>query len=96
MHSSIGRRGLVAALITLALSLAALPAVASAAAVPSFPAGSRPIFSATTNAAAARQHGVWLTVASKRKVDRNGELKTTLTPQDADDTERLIAAYFGS
>jgi hypothetical protein len=26
----------------------------------------------------------------------NGALTTTLTPHDADDTERMVAAYFGS
>jgi branched-chain amino acid transport system ATP-binding protein len=34
--------------------------------------------------------------ADRTYVLSNGELTTTLTPQDADDTERLIAAYFGS
>ena len=34
--------------------------------------------------------------ADRTYVLSNGELVTTLMPQDADDTERLIAAYFGS
>jgi branched-chain amino acid transport system ATP-binding protein len=34
--------------------------------------------------------------ADRTYVLSNGELTTTLTPRDADDTERLIAAYFGS
>jgi branched-chain amino acid transport system ATP-binding protein len=34
--------------------------------------------------------------ADRTYVLSNGELTTTLTPEDADDTERLIAAYFGS
>jgi branched-chain amino acid transport system ATP-binding protein len=34
--------------------------------------------------------------ADRTYVLSNGELTTTLMPQDADDTERLIAAYFGS
>jgi branched-chain amino acid transport system ATP-binding protein len=34
--------------------------------------------------------------ADRTYVLSNGELVTTLTPRDADDTERLIAAYFGS
>jgi branched-chain amino acid transport system ATP-binding protein len=34
--------------------------------------------------------------ADRTYVLSNGELATTLTPRDADDTERLIAAYFGS
>jgi branched-chain amino acid transport system ATP-binding protein len=34
--------------------------------------------------------------ADRTYVLANGELATTFTPRDADDTERLIAAYFGS
>jgi branched-chain amino acid transport system ATP-binding protein len=34
--------------------------------------------------------------ADRTYVLSNGELVTTFTPRDADDTERLIAAYFGS
>jgi branched-chain amino acid transport system ATP-binding protein len=34
--------------------------------------------------------------ADRTYVLSNGELVTTLMPRDADDTERLIAAYFGS
>jgi branched-chain amino acid transport system ATP-binding protein len=34
--------------------------------------------------------------ADRTYVLSNGELTTTLMPRDADDTERLIAAYFGS
>ena len=34
--------------------------------------------------------------ADRTYVLSNGELTTTFTPRDADDTERLIAAYFGS
>jgi branched-chain amino acid transport system ATP-binding protein len=34
--------------------------------------------------------------ADRTYVLANGELVTTLMPRDADDTERLIAAYFGS
>jgi len=34
--------------------------------------------------------------ADRTYVLANGELVTTFTPADADDTERLIAAYFGS
>jgi branched-chain amino acid transport system ATP-binding protein len=34
--------------------------------------------------------------ADRTYVLSNGELRTTLTPSDADDTERLITAYFGS
>jgi branched-chain amino acid transport system ATP-binding protein len=34
--------------------------------------------------------------ADRTYVLSNGELTTTLEPRDADDTERLIAAYFGS
>jgi branched-chain amino acid transport system ATP-binding protein len=34
--------------------------------------------------------------ADRTYVLSNGELTTTLTPEDADDSERLIAAYFGS
>ncbi len=34
--------------------------------------------------------------ADRTYVLSNGELTTTLTPRDADDTERLIAAYFSS
>ena len=34
--------------------------------------------------------------ADRTYVLSNGELATTLTPADADDTDRLIAAYFGS
>jgi branched-chain amino acid transport system ATP-binding protein len=34
--------------------------------------------------------------ADRTYVISNGELTTTLTPKDADDTERMVAAYFGS
>jgi branched-chain amino acid transport system ATP-binding protein len=34
--------------------------------------------------------------ADRTYVISNGELTTTLTPQDANDTERMVAAYFGS
>jgi branched-chain amino acid transport system ATP-binding protein len=34
--------------------------------------------------------------ADRTYVLSNGELVTTFTPRDADATERLIAAYFGS
>jgi branched-chain amino acid transport system ATP-binding protein len=34
--------------------------------------------------------------ADRTYVLSNGELTTTFTPRDADDTQRLIAAYFGS
>ena len=34
--------------------------------------------------------------ADRTYVLSNGELVTTFTPPDADDTERLVAAYFGS
>ena len=34
--------------------------------------------------------------ADRTYVLSNGELVTTFTPRDADDTERLVAAYFGS
>jgi branched-chain amino acid transport system ATP-binding protein len=34
--------------------------------------------------------------ADRTHVLRNGELVMTLTPRDADDTDRLIAAYFGA
>jgi branched-chain amino acid transport system ATP-binding protein len=34
--------------------------------------------------------------ADRTYVMSNGELRLTLTPADADDTERMIAAYFGS
>ena len=34
--------------------------------------------------------------ADRTYVLSNGELVTTFRPGDADDTERLIAAYFGS
>jgi branched-chain amino acid transport system ATP-binding protein len=34
--------------------------------------------------------------ADRTYVISNGELATTLTPRDADDTERMIAAYLGS
>jgi len=34
--------------------------------------------------------------ADRTYVLANGELTTTLTARDAADTERLIAAYFGS
>jgi hypothetical protein len=72
----IGRRGLVAALVALALSLAILPTVAFAATTPQFPVGSRPVFRAHTTAAAAK-HGVWITIASRRRVSSSGELKQT-------------------
>ena len=34
--------------------------------------------------------------ADRTYVISNGELSTTLTPKDAEDTERMVAAYFGS
>jgi branched-chain amino acid transport system ATP-binding protein len=34
--------------------------------------------------------------ADRTYVVSNGELRTTLTPRDAEDTERMVAAYFGS
>ena len=54
-----------------------------------------------------REHGVTVLLVEQRAqatvafADRtyvlsNGELRATLTPQDANDTERLVAAYFGS
>jgi branched-chain amino acid transport system ATP-binding protein len=54
-----------------------------------------------------RERGVTVLLAEQRAqrtvafADRtyvlsNGELVTTFTPRDADDTERLVAAYFGS
>jgi branched-chain amino acid transport system ATP-binding protein len=35
-------------------------------------------------------------LADRTYVVSNGELRMTLTPRDADDTERMVAAYFGS
>jgi branched-chain amino acid transport system ATP-binding protein len=34
--------------------------------------------------------------ADRTHVLSNGELRITLTPEDADDTDRMVAAYFGS
>ena len=34
--------------------------------------------------------------ADRTHVLSNGELRMTLTPEDADDTDRMVAAYFGS
>jgi branched-chain amino acid transport system ATP-binding protein len=34
--------------------------------------------------------------ADRTYVLSNGELATTFTPKDADDTERMVAAYFGT
>ena len=34
--------------------------------------------------------------ADRTHVIANGELRMTLTPQDAGDTERMVSAYFGS
>jgi branched-chain amino acid transport system ATP-binding protein len=34
--------------------------------------------------------------ADRTHVLSNGELRMTLTPDDADDTDRMVAAYFGS
>jgi branched-chain amino acid transport system ATP-binding protein len=34
--------------------------------------------------------------ADRTYVISNGELRATLTPKDAHDTERLVAAYFGT
>ncbi len=67
-------RSLVLALVALAL---AMPVVASAASTPTFPFGSRPVFTAQTNAAAAKRFGMYITIASARKTDRNGQLKQT-------------------
>jgi ABC-type branched-subunit amino acid transport system ATPase component len=33
--------------------------------------------------------------ADRTYVMSNGEIRMALSPQDADDTERLVAAYFG-
>jgi branched-chain amino acid transport system ATP-binding protein len=57
--------------------------------------------------AAIRERGVSILLVEQRAqrtvafADRtyvlsNGELRMTLTPRDADDTERMVAAYFGS
>ena len=72
LRKLVAARALVPALVALAL---ALPVVASAAATPSFPVGSQPVFTARTNAAAAKRFGMYITIANARKVDRNGQLK---------------------
>jgi hypothetical protein len=64
-------RTLVPALVALALTA---PVVASAS-TPSFPVGSRPVFTASTKAAAAKRFGMYITIANARKLDRNGQLK---------------------
>lgn len=66
----------VLATVLAALALA-LPAVATAASTPTFLVGSRPVFTAQTNAAAAKRFGMYITIANARKVDRNGQLKQT-------------------
>jgi branched-chain amino acid transport system ATP-binding protein len=38
---------------------------------------------------------VTVALADRTYVLSNGELRATLTPADAHDTQRLIAAYFG-
>lgn len=71
----IGRRAMLATLISFALALAAAPVVT--AAVPKFQVGSRPTFRIHSPAAVAADSSVFLTIASKRKVNKNGELKRT-------------------
>jgi len=73
---SLARRAALAALAALALLAVALPAAAPAR-VPSFPAGSQHTFRVTTQEPNARQYGVYITVAARRRTDRYGALKQT-------------------
>lgn len=70
------RRGLVAALLALAVSLALVPA-AGAARTPTYQVGDRVTFSVHSNAAKAQQYGMYITVAARRRLDRHGGLKRT-------------------
>jgi hypothetical protein len=72
LRKLVAARALAPALVALVL---ALPALASAASTPQFPLGSRPVFTAQTNAAAAKRFGMYITIANARKLDRNGQLK---------------------
>jgi uncharacterized membrane protein len=73
---SLLRRCVLAALAALMLAAVALPAAAPAR-VPALRAGSQHTFRITTQESNARQYGVFLTIASRRRVDRYGALKQT-------------------
>lgn len=72
----LARRVMIAALVALTLSAVALPAAAPAR-VPTYDVGDRATFTFTTQEPNARTYGVFLTVASKRRVNRYGGLKRT-------------------
>lgn len=74
--SSRARRLVLAALLALALAAVALPSAASAR-VKTYQVGDRITFVTVTHAAKAKQYGVYLTVAAKRRADRHGALKRT-------------------
>ncbi len=73
---SLARRAAAAALAALALLAVALPAAAPAR-TPSYAAGKQVTFRVTTQEPNARQYGVYITVASRRRTDRYGALKQT-------------------
>ena len=66
---------MLATLVTFALALAAAPV--ATAAVPSLKVGTRPTFRIHSPAAVAADSSVFLTIAAKRKVYKDGELKRT-------------------
>jgi hypothetical protein len=91
IRRSTGRRAGVLATL-LALALLTLPAVSSAR-VPTYRSGSQVTFSVRSDAALARQYGMYITVASKKRVDRNGRLKQTDVGTFARMTRKRAGVY---